>query len=148
MRAHELAAALPAVPADDTAVQAALLLSRHQLPGLAVTDEHGRLIAALPATGVLRFALPPYLLEQPCLTRVCDDDTARGRLVERLGAHPVRDMLTEPGCVAPTLSPNATAVELIEAMARQHSPLAVVRDGQEALGVVTAAHLLDHLLAS
>jgi CBS domain-containing protein len=145
VRAIELAETFPTVGLDDVAMRALLLVSRHGLPGVVVTDEWGRVVAVVPAADVLRFVVPRYIQDAPCLARVCDEAFA-DQVAKQLASSPVRDVLPDRPRTAPAVRARATAVELAEAMARWRSPLAVIRQGEEILGVVTAACLLDHLV--
>jgi CBS domain-containing protein len=41
---------------------------------------------------------------------------------------------------------DATTIEVAAVMARMHSPIVAVVDGDELLGAITVGRLLDHLL--
>lgn len=126
---------------DSSALEAARLLARDQLPGLVVTDADGSPKAVLPASQVVRFMVPDYILSDPSLARVIGE-AAADRIAERLRNATVGQLLPARPQELPVLQADDTVLELAAAMARLRSPLcAVVQDGR-IIGVVTASHLL------
>jgi CBS domain-containing protein len=138
---------LPTVRLDDGALLAATLLAGRRLPGVVVLDEHGRPVAVLPASQVLRFLVPHYVQEDPSLAGVFDERTA-DRYAARLGEQRVGDLLPPPAkrTELARVDGDATVIECAAVMARLRSPLLVVADRDQVHGVLTASHLLEILL--
>ena len=147
MRARELAEDFPTVSLDTGAMEAAQTLSRERLPGLIVLDAEGRPYTVLPGSQVLRFLVPPYVQDDPRLARVYDEK-ASDELCAKLSDSTVRDLLPERHDVdeIPVVDHDATTIEVAAVMARMHSPVVVVVDGDAVLGAITVRRLLDHLL--
>ncbi len=147
MRARELAEDLPTSGLDDDALNAAMLIGRQRLPGIAVLDEDGRPVAVLPASQVLRFLVPVYVQEDPSLARVLDEGTA-DQCVHQLASRRVRDLLPPRGSRVElaAVRGDATVIECAATMARLHSPVLVVMDDGHVHGLLTASHLLDIML--
>lgn len=145
MLARDLAEEYPIVSVDTDAMEAARLLGRHRLSGLVVTDSDGMPKAILPASQVLRFVIPTYVQDDPSLARVIGE-AAADRIVRELRGRTVGDLLPEKPSVLPVLKGEDTTLELAALMAQLHCPLVAVVDEGRLLGVVTAAHLLEHAL--
>jgi CBS domain-containing protein len=143
MRARDLAQHFPSVGLDDDALAAARAMAESGRPGIVVLDEEGRPATVLPGSQVLRFIIPRYVQEDPHLSRVYDEKAADD-MVGQLADASVRDLLPEASDHAelPVVDGDATWVELAAVMARMRSPLAVVVEQGEVLGVVTVSHLL------
>ena len=75
MKARDLAEPFPVVHLDDDALAATRMFADQGLPGLVVVDEGGPLVV-LPASQVLRFALPEYIEEDPALARMYSENDA------------------------------------------------------------------------
>jgi CBS domain-containing protein len=147
MRARDLMVDYPTVTLTDLAIDAARLLAGSNLPGLIVVDDHGAPFAILPATQVLRLAVPVYCQDDPNLAAVIDEAAADVFLTE-LGDRTVRDGLPPHHAELPVVDPDDTVLELAALMARTRSPLvAVVIDGT-LLGAVTLDRLLDRVLGA
>ncbi|MFI6012622.1 CBS domain-containing protein [Streptomyces sp. NPDC051243] len=150
MRARDLAQPYASVSTDTDALEAVRLLVEHGLPGLLVADPAGQPFAMLPACDVVRTLLPRYVQEDPVLAAVVDEPHA-DHLCRALAGRALADRLPMGRPFLPAATPDRTAVELAELMARTRSPLIAVieRDADgpgRFLGVVTAAHLLKRLL--
>lgn len=147
MRARDLAEDYPLVRLTDDALEAAQLIARQRLPGVVVVDGDGHAVTVLPGSQVLRFVIPGYVQDDPSLARVFDERAADA-CVTKLAGRTVQDLLpaAEKHHELPTVSGEATVIECAATMARLHSPLLVVGDGDRVHGVVTASHLLDALL--
>lgn len=149
MRARDLAQDLPAVGLEDTAWDAARLIATHRLPGIAVVDPHGRPVAVLPASQVLRFVVPAYIQDDPSLARVLDEASADQLCADGLTGKNVRDLLPAKGhrVELADIDSDATVVECAAEMARLRSPLLVVVDADGHVhGLLTASHLIEALL--
>ncbi|MEU8356627.1 CBS domain-containing protein [Nonomuraea sp. NPDC048882] len=145
MRARDLAVEFPTVTLDTPALEAAKLLADLDLPGLILVDESGRPHSILPGTQVLRLAVPAYCQDDPALARVVDEAHA-DRFLHRLGGKSVRECLPEQRRELPVADPDATVLELAALMARTHSPLVAVVEGDRLIGAVTLQSLLDRAL--
>lgn len=151
MRASELATDYPTVTLDSDALEAARMLATGKLPGVLVVDSGGAPYAVLPASRLVKLLVPAYVIEDPALAAVVDEQHA-DRLCRALAGRSVADALPpEPRerTRASVADADATALEVAALMARERSPLVAVvdrADGDRLLGVITASHLLDRLL--
>lgn len=135
-----------AVRPTDDAVGALRQVGTSGLPGLVV--DLGTRFVVVPASQLLRVALPRYVLDDPTLGRVWDESSA-DRLAERLTGLRVLDLLAAldrdvdgpPAVVAV----DATAVEVAAVMAVAHTSMVAVVDGGALVGVVTASRLIADL---
>ncbi|MCH6160385.1 CBS domain-containing protein [Streptomyces marispadix] len=149
MRARDLAVAYESVTVDSDALEAARLLAEHRLPGLLVLAGPGEPRAILPASQMIKTLVPAYVLEDPALAAVVDEQHA-DRLCEALAGRRVGDCLPADAGPPPVADADDTVLEVATLMARVRSPLVAVTGGGEAggalLGVITASRLLDALL--
>jgi CBS domain-containing protein len=145
MRAIDLIADFPTVGLDTPVIDAARLLADQDLPGLIVVDERGLPSSILPGTQVLRLAVPGYCLDDPALARVVDEAHADAFLGSIAG-RTVREAMPSARRELPVADPDATVLELAALMARTHSPLVAIVDGQGLRGAVTLQALVDRLV--
>ena len=149
MRARDLAVAYESVTVDSDALDAARLLARHRLPGLLVLGGGGEPKAILPASQMIKMLVPGYVIEDPTLAAVVDEQHA-DRLCEGLAGRRVGDCLPADAGAPPVADADDTVLEVAALMAQRRSPLVAVsstdKAGTRLLGVITAAHLLDELL--
>ena len=147
MRARELARPFPVVFPDTDASDAARAMAAERLPGLIVCGDDGRPWTVLPGSQVLRFLIPAYVQDEPGLARALDEQAA-DELCRRLEQRTVRDLLPRPQDLdeLPVVDSDATGLEVAAVMARMHSPLVAVVDGDEVVGAITVSQLLDYLL--
>lgn len=147
MRARELARPFPVVFPDTDASDAARAMAAERLPGLIVCGDDGRPWTVLPGSQVLRFLIPAYVQDEPGLARALDEQAA-DELCRRLEHRTVRDLLPRPRDLdeLPVVDSDATGLEVAAVMARMHSPLVAVVDGDEVVGAITVSQLLDYLL--
>jgi CBS domain-containing protein len=151
MQARDLAEAFPVVQLDDDALEATRMLTDEGLPGLVVVDEHGGPLVVLPASQVLRFALPEYIEEDPALAGVYGEREADDFCMELLGRKvrelmPGRQYLPKRDRDRPVVPSDATLIEVASVMTRQHSPVVAVVDDERILGVITVHRLLGAAL--
>ncbi|MER7684012.1 CBS domain-containing protein [Streptomyces sp. NPDC097610] len=151
MRARDLAVGYETVGVDSDALDAARLMAEHRLPALLVLDERGAPKAILPASQMIKILVPGYVVEDPTLAAVVDERHA-DRLCEALAGRKVRDCLSKTAPPPAVAAPDDTALEVAAQMAQVRSPLVAVVDkdksGTRLLGVITASHLLERLLAA
>ncbi|MFA1540648.1 CBS domain-containing protein [Actinomadura monticuli] len=153
MRARELAVDYPTVTPAGSALDAARLLADERLPGLVVVDDRRRAVAVIPGSQLLRGIVPPHVRDDPALARVYDERHA-DRLAARLGDRSVGELLEDGRTALPVVGPEATVMEIASVMAGARCPVVAVSDDDEhpakgaLIGAVTAAHLLDRLLAA
>jgi CBS domain-containing protein len=147
MRARDLAEPFPVVNLETDALEAARLMGDRRLPGLIVCGADGRPYTVLPGSQVLRFIIPGYVQEDLALARVYDEQ-ASDELLGKLTDSTVRDVLPGERDVdeLPIVDHDATTIEVAAVMARMHSPIVAVVDGEELLGAITVSRLLAHLL--
>lgn len=147
MLARDLTVPYPTVQLSDSALSAARLLARQDLPGLIVVDERGRPVTVLPGSQVLRMAVPAYCIDDPALARVIDE-AAADVFVRALADRTVADVLPTDRRELSVVGPQDTALEIAALMARSRTPLvAVVGEDHTLLGAITLAGLLDRILA-
>ncbi|MFJ8533570.1 CBS domain-containing protein [Streptomyces sp. NPDC093591] len=151
MRARDLAVDYETVGVDSDALDAARLMAEHRLPALLVVDDEGAPKAILPASQMIKVLVPEYVIEDPTLAAVVDERHA-DRLCQALAGRKVRDCLSKKIPAPPVAAPDDTALEVAALMSQVRSPLVAVVDrdkaGAHLLGVITAAHLLERLLAA
>lgn len=148
MHAADVVTELPVVRLDDELLSAVRIVSRGGLPGLAVADEQGRLVAGISAVELLRLIMPRYLLNEPLLARVFDESQA-DRIAAALVDLPVRDVVDGIEAPIPVVRSEATVVEVAEMMAERGCPLVLVREKDGGiLGIVTAQRLLDRMVVA
>jgi CBS domain-containing protein len=147
VRAEDLEEKFPIVPIDSDAVDAALMIAEHNLPGLLVTDTSGNPYAVLPAFAMLRFILPRYVQDDLTLAGVVGEPTA-DEAMRNLAGKTVGDVLPDYLRDIPSVDARASVMKVAAEMARARSPLiAVTKDGK-LHGVITASHLLAAALKS
>ncbi|WP_416956772.1 CBS domain-containing protein [Streptomyces sp. Agncl-13] len=151
MRARDLAVEYETVGVGDDAMDAARLMAEQRLPALLVVDEQGAPKAILPASQMVKILVPAYVVEDPTLAAVVDERHA-DRLCEALAGRKVRDCLSKSTPPPAVAAPDDTALEVAAQMAQVRSPLVAVVEkdgaGVRLLGVITASHLLERLLAA
>ncbi len=141
----------PVVTTGTDALTATRLLVERALPGLVVLDADGLPLVVLPASQVLRFALPDYIEEDPMLARVIPE-TEADQLCRALSGHTVAQLMPDKAYLPrgeadrPIVAANATAIEIASVMSRQHSPMVAVTEKGRVLGVITVHQLLGALL--
>lgn len=145
MHAHEIAEPYPVIHAETSALDAAQMIARERRPGLVVIGRDGAPTAVLSAAQVVRFMVPDYVQDDPTLAGVMGEEPA-AKIAERLQRATVASLLPREPDELPVLNGDDTVLELAAIMARLGSPLAVVMDGGEILGVVTASRLLETVL--
>lgn len=147
MDAADLAEPVSPLRTDDAAVAALRVLAVSGLPGVVVQAGHAYVV--IPASQVLRVALPRYVLDDPALGRVWDESTA-DQLASELVGRSVADLVAaldrhQLG-TSHVVDRDATVVQLAAVMAAAHLPLVAVVDHGALLGVVTANRLIRYLL--
>ena len=145
MHAEDIAEDFPVVSIDSGALDAARLLAEHRLPGIVVTDSAGKPYAVLPASQVVRFIVPRYVLDDPSLAGVLNDSAA-DRAAQKLGGKTVRDVLPEHLVDVPAANADDTIIEVAALMVRLRSPLVAVLKNGKLHGVITASRLLSAAL--
>lgn len=145
MRAAEIAEDFPVLTTNSDALEAVRMLARQRLPGILVVDASGSPYAVLPASQVVRFIVPQYVLDDPSLAGVLQE-TMADHVAERLDGKTVGDMLPDHLANVPPAQFDDTIIEVAAVMARLRSPLIpVVKDGK-LQGVITASRLLAAVL--
>ncbi|MCX4452321.1 CBS domain-containing protein [Streptomyces sp. NBC_01728] len=151
MRARDLAVEYETIGLDSDALDAARLMAEQRLPALLVVDERGAPKAILPASQMVKILVPSYVVEDPTLAAVVDERHA-DRLCVALAGRKVRDCLSKSTPPPAVAAPDDTALEVAAQMAQARSPLVAVvekdKTGLRLLGVITASHLLERLLAA
>lgn len=135
----------PATSLDADALEAARLLGEHRMPGLVVTDEHGRPHSVLGASQVVRFLVPTYVQDDPALAAVIDERFA-DKVAEKLSGHIVRELLPRDRPELAVAEADDTIIEVAAIMARMRCPLVAVVENDQLIGVITASRLLEHAL--
>lgn len=145
MHAHEIAEPYPVMSAQTSALEAARLIARERRPGLVVIGPDGAPTAVLSAAQVVRFMVPDYVQDDPTLAAVMGEEPT-AKIAARLERATVASLLPREPEELPVLNSDDTVLELAAVMARLGSPLAVVMDHREIVGVVTASRLLETVL--
>jgi CBS domain-containing protein len=147
MRARDIAAPVPTVGLNTSALDAARLLAGSDLPGLIVVDQDGQPTTVLAGTQVLRMAIPRYCIDDPTLARVIDEQHA-DRFLTDLADRTVAQCLPKEHGELPVVGPEATVLEIAALMARARSPLVAVVADRRMLGAITLDALLDRMLGT
>lgn len=141
----------PTVTAATRVLEATRGLTRPGRPGLIVVDEHDHPVAVVPGSQVLKFILPGYIQDDPTLARVVTEGFS-DQLCEALKEKTVGDLLPKDPPRLPLVQPDDNLVGVAALMAREHSPLVAVVDGQgkqaPMVGVIRLAQLMERLLAA
>lgn len=147
MRARDIAGPFPTVSLDADAMAAVRTMAAERAPGLIVCGDDGRPYTVLPGSQVLNFIIPKYVQDQPGLARAFGE-RASDELSTKLVRHTVRDMVPKAADAdeIPVVHPDATTIEVAAVMAKMHSPLVAVVDGERMVGAITVSQLLTHLL--
>jgi len=145
VHAEDLAEEFPVVDINSDALEAAKLLAERRLPGIVVTDREGHPHTVLPGSQVVRFLVPGYVQDDPSLAGVLSESLA-DRIAEKLGGVTVKTLIGDEKRELARVNADDTLLEVAAVMARMHSPLVAVMDGESLVGVITAARLLDAAL--
>ncbi len=148
MRARALAQPAPVLEPGDEAMRALEVVAHTELPGLVVHD--GKRFIVVPASQVLRVALPQYVLDDPSLGRVWDEQSADSialRLQGRTIADLIRILHLEPATPDPAVDADATIVEIAAVMAAARVALVAVVDRGDYLGVITVHDLVGRMIS-
>lgn len=148
MHAVDLAEDFPVVRLGDDALTATRMLTEQGLPGLVVLADDGKPLVVLPASQVLRFALPDYIEDDPSLAHLYAEDAA-DQFCAALAGKTVRELMPDKQYLPkrsrdrPFVGTDATLIEVASLMTRQHSPVvAVVDEANHVVGVITVHRLL------
>ncbi len=150
MHAADLAEDFQVVRLDDDAFTATRMLTEQALPGLVVLDDDGGPLVVLPASQVLRFALPDYIEEDPSLAHLYAEKDA-DQFCSALAGKTVRELMPDKHYLPknkhdrPFVKASATLIEVASMMTRQQSPVVAVVDDDDddtILGVITVHRLL------
>jgi CBS domain-containing protein len=140
--AEEIVETFPVVNINSPALDAVRLLIDHRLNGIVVVTETSEMpYAVLPASQVVRFIVPGYVLEDPGLAAVFTESMS-DHAAEKLSDKTIRDMLPKQPQRVPIVDSDDTIIEVAEVMARMRSPLVTVVKGGRLQGVITASRLL------
>ncbi|MCX4581521.1 CBS domain-containing protein [Streptomyces sp. NBC_01481] len=149
MLARDLAEPYPSVSTDISAVDAARLLTEHELPALLVLDTAQRPYAIVQGSQLIKQLVPEYVLEDPRRAAAIDDRHL-AEVTEKIAGLAVTAWLPPRTYTPPVVGPDAGALQVTALMARTHTPLVAVieRDGNQVrlVGAITAARLLERLI--
>ena len=145
MRARDLAVPYPLLPADAPATEAARLLAGEPVDAVFV-DRHGQLQGVVSDIGLLVRLLPGYVVEDPTLAQVMEEDAA-DLLWRRLEGRRVGELLPRTGAAeVPQVDAEATLMQVAAVMAGARAPMVAVREGGRLIGGITSSALLTRLL--
>ncbi|MGD9956945.1 MAG: CBS domain-containing protein [Candidatus Nanopelagicales bacterium] len=147
MRARDLAVPAPLIEPSQRLSDALRLLVSAGLPGLVVDLGHEYVV--VPASQVLRVAVPTYVRDDPSLARVWDeassDDLAS--TLAHLTVADLVDALERPSRTRTTaVDGDATLLEIAAVLSAAHVPLVAVVDNGRFLGVVSVNVIVDRLV--
>lgn len=135
----------PVVDIDSDALEAAKLLADRRLPGIVVCDRLQHPHTVLPGSQVVRFLVPGYIQDDPSLAGVLSESMADSA-ADKLRGVTVRTLLGDRKRELARVNKDDTILEVAAVMARMHSPLVAVMDGERLIGVITASRLLESAL--
>jgi CBS domain-containing protein len=141
VQAAEIDEEFPVVGIDSPALEAARMLAEHSLPGIVVVTADGQLYAVLPASQVVRFIVPSYVLDDPLLAGVLAE-SVDDRAAEKLGGKTLREVLPPHQLTLPAANADDTIIEVAAMMGRLRSPLIAVMKQGRLHGVITTSRLL------
>jgi CBS domain-containing protein len=146
-RARELAVTYPTLPADAPAADVARVLAEEPVDAVFI-ERHGQLQGVVSDLGLLLRLLPGYILEDPTLAQVLEEDAA-DLLWQRLDGHTASELLPAQEAEVAQVDSDATLVEVAAAMVRARAPLVAVRDRDgRLLGGITTSRLITRLLGA
>jgi CBS domain-containing protein len=146
-RARDLAVTYPSLPADAPAADVARVLAEEPVDAVFV-ERHGQLQGVVTDLGLLLRLLPGYILEDPTLAQVLEEDAA-GLLWQRLDGHTAAELLPTKRAEVAQVDGDATLVEVAAAMVRARAPVVAVRDHDgRLLGGITTSRLITRLLGA
>jgi CBS domain-containing protein len=145
MKARNLASPQATLRSDAPAVEAAAVLSRHDVRALLVINADGAFVGVLSDSELLRVLLPPVIHENEVLARVFEE-RASEELFRRLEGRRVRDLLPAERGSPPVVEGDDTLVEVAAAMVRSRASLVGVLDGGRLVGGISIDDLISHLL--
>jgi hypothetical protein len=149
VHAEELARPYPTVGLGTDAAEAVRSLTERERPALIVVDEQNHPVAVLPASQVLRGAIPRYVQDDPTLARVIDESFA-DQMAAWLAEKTVADLMPKERTALPVVAPDDTVLEIAAVMAANRCPLVAVvedtPDGPRLLGAVSASQLVARVL--
>lgn len=117
------------------------------LPGLVVDEGDGYLV--VPASQVLRVAVPTYVRDDPSLARVWDEassDALATTLAHLTVADLVRALDRPTRAPSTAVDGDATLLEIAAVLSAAHVPLVAVVDDGRFLGVVSVNGVVDRLV--
>lgn len=150
MRARDMAQPTEVIRLDTPALDALRALADSQLPGLVIALKDSFVV--VPASQVLRVALPQYVIDDAALGRVWDEPSADA-LAARLAGRTLADLARALDPSRDDERPDhivdgeANIVEIAAVMAAAHVPLVAVVDEGTLLGVITVNQLIGSVLA-
>lgn len=137
----------PLVRPSDRLDESLRVLVSAGLPGLVVEDVDGFVV--VPASQVLRVALPTYVRDDPSLARVWDEassDALASTIADLTVADLVRALERPARRPATVVDGDATLLEIAAVLSAAHVPLVAVVDHGEFLGVVSVNGVVDRLV--
>jgi predicted transcriptional regulator len=145
MQARDIAVQMPTVTVRDAVTTAVRVMALTQLPGLIVVDAWSRPTVVLPGTQVLRMIVLHSYQRDQALARTIDEAHA-DHFWQELGQRTVGDCLPLHLAKPVLVGEDATLLEVATLMARAHSPLVAVVNGDgRLLGAITLNGLLTSL---
>jgi CBS domain-containing protein len=149
MKAIDLVEQVPLVGWDTDAVTAVQTLATHRMAGLVVADANGVPEAMIPSPQLLRLAIPQYVLDDPQLAHVYDEQAA-GELIGRLRGHRLGELRQRKDLKLRSMIsvlPEDTVMEIAAAMCDEDSALVLVRERDGTYhGVITLSRLTAAVL--
>jgi CBS domain-containing protein len=134
MRAVDLQVALPVVRRETTAVEAGRLIAEGGLVGLVIANDAGTPAAILSAVDVLQLMIPDYVLDDPSLAGVFDEEGAR-ELWELLDKRTIAELIDDEGVAVRkilTADPEDTLIEVAARMVDARTQIARVKGAPDA----------------
>jgi CBS domain-containing protein len=142
-RARDLAAPYPSVPTNAPAADVARILAEEDVDVVFI-ERQGQLQGVVSDIGLLSRLLPSYVVEDPKLAQVMEEDAAN-LLWRRLEGRRADELLAKAGSEIPQVDGDATLMEVAAAMVGARAPLVAVREGGRLIGGITSSALLTSL---
>jgi CBS domain-containing protein len=145
VRASDVMRPVAVLKEDDPAEHLARAFERPTLRAVAVVSAEGVLLGLVSDEDFLHTLLPPYVVDDPLLARVLEEDAA-WELCRRLEGKLVKNVVSLRGRRQVPVRPDDRLVEVISVMIRAGGPAVLVVQDELVLGVITVDDLLPALL--
>jgi CBS domain-containing protein len=145
VKAKDVMTAVNVLRLDDSAEDLISMFERPGLRAVPVVSSHGELIGLVTDEEVLRAVLPAYVVEDPWLAAVLEEDAASD-LRGRLAGERVKNVVHIRRPRRPPIGLDDTLIEVTSAMVRAGDPAVAVVENDLVVGLIVVDDLLPVLL--